>query len=144
MSGEPRKPSVPSRLLLAGIPFVFLLWVAGGAIGDRVRELDTGEDVTVVAVSGCVEEGPPMSGRFPYCEAGWRFDDGRTGRGRIDGERVAEGDRIFAGDGFAYPSRSNRVLSLAMVALCGLVLLGMLIGLGVLYRKGRTRRRRER
>lgn len=83
-----------------------------------------------------------MSGRFPYCEAGWRFDDGRTGQGKVDGERIAEGDRIFAGDGFAYPSRTNRVLSLWMVALCGLVLLGMLIGLGVLYRKDQTRRRR--
>ncbi|MER7858263.1 hypothetical protein ACWEOG_27600 [Amycolatopsis japonica] len=130
------------RTLLGGIPLVFLLWVTGGALGDRVRELNTGEDVTVTAVSGCVEDGPPMSGRFPYCEAGWRFDDGRTGQGRINGERVAEGDRIFAGDGFAYPSRSNRVLSLVMVALCGLVLLGMLIGLGVLYRKTRTWRRR--
>ncbi|UMP05079.1 hypothetical protein [Amycolatopsis sp. EV170708-02-1] len=144
MSGEPRKPGVPARMLLAGIPFVFLLWVTGGALGDRVRELNTGEDVTVTAVSGCVEEGPPMSGRFPYCEAEWRFDDGRAARGRIDGDRVTEGDRIFAGDGFAYPSRSNRVLSLVMVALCGLVLLGMLIGLGVLYRMDRTRRRRER
>ncbi|MEU8418070.1 hypothetical protein AB0C24_35195 [Amycolatopsis japonica] len=130
------------RTLLGGIPLVFLLWVTGGALGDRVRELNTGEDVTVTAVSGCVEEGPPMSGRFPYCEAGWRFDDGRTGHGKVDGERIAEGDRIFAGDGFAYRSKTSRVLSLAMVALCGLVLLGMLIGLGVLYRMDRTRRRR--
>ncbi|MGY6653218.1 hypothetical protein ACXIZN_13685 [Amycolatopsis sp. TRM77291] len=135
---------MPARMLLAGIPLVFLLWVAGGALADRVRELDAGEDVTVTDVSGCVEDGPPMSGRFPYCTAEWRFDDGRTGHGRIDGERVAKGDRIFAGDGFAYPSRSNRVLSLWMVVLCGLVLLGMLIGLGVLYRMDRSRRRRER
>ncbi|AGM06308.1 hypothetical protein AORI_3723 [Amycolatopsis keratiniphila] len=122
-------------MLLGGIPLVFLLWVTGGALGDRVRELNTGEDVTVTAVSGCVEEGPPMSGRFPYCETGWRFDDGRTGQGRIDGERVAEGDRIFAGDGFAYRSKTSRVLSLVVVALVGLVLFGMLIGLGVLYRR---------
>ncbi|WP_228709376.1 hypothetical protein [Amycolatopsis keratiniphila] len=125
------------QLLLGGIPLVFLLWVTGGALGDRVRELNTGEDVTVTAVSGCVEEGPPMSGSFPYCSAGWRFDDGRTAQGRIDGERVAEGDRIFAGDGFAYRSKTSRVLSLVVVALVGLVLLGMLIGLGVLYRRRR-------
>ncbi|RSN22176.1 hypothetical protein DMC63_09765 [Streptomyces sp. WAC 05977] len=130
--------------MLAGIPLVFLLWVTGGALADRVRELDTGEDVTVTGVSGCVEDGPPMSGRFPYCSAEWRFDDGRGGHGRIDGERVEKGDRIFAVDGFAYSSRSNRVLSLWMVVLCGLVLLGMLIGLGVLYRMDRSRRRRER
>ncbi|MBE1577282.1 hypothetical protein ACFORH_08885 [Amycolatopsis roodepoortensis] len=138
MSGEPRN----AWMLLAAIPFVFLLWVTGGAVAERVRELNTGEDVTVTDVSGCVEDGPPMSGRFPYCSASWRFDDGRTGHGRIDGEKVAKGDRIFAGDGFAYLSRSNRVLSLVMVALAGLVLLGMLIGLGVLYRMDRARRRR--
>ncbi|MEU3767326.1 hypothetical protein AB0E55_19940 [Amycolatopsis keratiniphila] len=137
MSGGPGTSRFLWQMLLGGIPLVFLLWVTGGALGDRVRELNTGEDVTVTAVSGCVEEGPPMSGRFPYCSAGWRFDDGRTGHGRIDGERVAEGDRIFAGDGFAYRSKTSRVLSLVVVALVGLVLLGMLIGLGVLYRRRR-------
>ncbi|MFC3448224.1 hypothetical protein [Amycolatopsis speibonae] len=132
------------QVLAAGIPYVVLLWFVWGAFGDHVGELRTGEDVTVTDVSGCTEEGSPMSGQIPYCAGDWRFDDGRTGRGQIEGARVAEGDRIFAGDGFVYPSRSSLIWRLSVGGVVGLILLGMAIGLGVLYRLDRTRQRREK
>ncbi|MEV7551199.1 hypothetical protein AB0N89_16380 [Amycolatopsis sp. NPDC089917] len=128
----------------AGISFVVLLVALGGFLGDRVDRLNTGENVTVTGISGCVGETAPMSGQIPYCAGSWRFDDGRAGRGRIEGEKAAVGDRVFAGDGFAYRSKSMVISSLSVSVAIGLALLGMLIGLGVLYRKDRTRRRREK
>ncbi|OXM45733.1 hypothetical protein CFP71_38120 [Amycolatopsis thailandensis] len=142
MPGKPRK----SRILfsvLAGVSFVYLIWAIVGSVGDRVHELKTGEDVTVSTVSGCTKGGPPMSGPLPYCEVEWRFDDGRAGRGRIEGERVAEGDRVFAGDGVAYQSRASRIWGLSLISLFGLALSGMWISLLVLGRREQIWRRRK-
>ncbi|GAB3743012.1 hypothetical protein GCM10027598_75650 [Amycolatopsis oliviviridis] len=144
----PGKPRIPRVLLVvpAGISFVVLLVALGGFLGDRVDKLNTGEEVTVVEISECFDERPPVTGRGTYCEGGWRFDDGRTAQGRIEGEKAAVGDRVFAGDGFAYRSKTMVILSLSVTVAIGLALLGMPIGLGLQYRKYRkyeARRRRE-
>ncbi|WP_181774025.1 hypothetical protein [Amycolatopsis pittospori] len=144
MPGKPQKSRFLFRALLAGIPYVFLLCLAWGYFGAHVRELNTGEEVTVIGVSGCAEGGAPMSGQIPYCSGEWRFDDGRTGRGSIEGDKVTEGDKIFAGDGFVYRSRSSLIWTLSVTGLFGVVLLGMAIGLGVLYRLDLIRRRRKK
>ncbi|AUI58698.1 hypothetical protein B1H26_23475 [Amycolatopsis sp. BJA-103] len=143
MPGKPQNSQVLFRALLAGVPYVFLLCVAWGYFGNHVREVNTGEEVAVTGISGCTEEGAPMSGQIPYCSGEWRFDDGSIGRGRIEGDKAAEGDRIFAGDGFVYRSKSALIWRMSMVGLFGVVLLGLAIGLGVLYRLDAVRRRQE-
>nr|WP_221472996.1 hypothetical protein [Amycolatopsis umgeniensis] len=129
--------------MLAGVPYIFLLCVAWGYFGAHVRELNTGEEVTVTEISGCAEGGAPMSGVIPYCSGEWRFDDGRTDRGSIEGDKAAEGDRIFAGDGFVYRSRSSLIWTMSVGGLFGVGLLAAAIALGVLYRLDTVRRRQK-
>ncbi|OXM54394.1 hypothetical protein [Amycolatopsis alba] len=131
-------------MLLVGAPLVYLLCAAWGYFGTHVRELNIGEEVTVTEISGCDEGGPPMSGQLPFCSGEWRFDDGRTGSGSIEGDKVAKGDKIYAGDGFVYRSRSSLIWTTVVTGLIGVVLLGMAITLCVLYRRLDAIRRRQK
>jgi len=140
---KPQNSRIRFRMLLAWIPYIFLLCFVWGNFGEYVSELNTGEEVTVTEISGCAEGGAPMSGVIPYCSGEWRFDDGRTGRGSIKGDKAEEGDKIFAGDGFVYRSRPSLIWSMSVTGFFGLALLGMAIGLGVLYRKDAVRRRQK-
>ncbi|OLZ51052.1 hypothetical protein BS329_17550 [Amycolatopsis coloradensis] len=114
-----------------------------GVLGSDVRELSTGEDVTVTEFSGCTSEGSAAGGQTPYCAGKWRFDDGRTGGGRIEGGETTVGDKVFVGDGFAYSARSSLIWSVSLTGLLGLFLLGMVIVGAVLYRLDKPRQRRE-
>ncbi|MCX4963972.1 hypothetical protein OHA98_03880 [Streptomyces sp. NBC_00654] len=87
-------------LLAAFLPLLMVLWA-----GDGARKLVTGESATVRSVTRCVEGGGQLPA--PHCYGRWAFADGRTESGRITGGRVAEGDTIFAGDGWAYESTSS-------------------------------------
>ncbi|MEE1736356.1 hypothetical protein [Streptomyces sp. BE147] len=94
--------AIVGPLLLASVlPLLMVLWA-----GDGARKLLTGESATVRSVTRCVEGGGGQSGA-PHCYGRWAFADGRAESGKITGGRVAEGDTIFAGDGWAYESTSS-------------------------------------
>lgn len=142
MPGKPSSSGL-SQVLLFAIPFLVLFGLVWGFFGSDVRELSTGEDVTVTEISGCTSEGSAVGGQTPYCVGKWGFDDGRTGGGRINGGETTEGDEVFVGDGFAYSSRSSLIWSVSLNGLLGLFLLGMVIVGAVLYRLDKARQRRE-
>ncbi|WP_414938852.1 hypothetical protein [Amycolatopsis sp. cmx-11-51] len=142
----PEKPSnsgVLSQVLQFAIPFLVLFGFVWGFFGSDVRELSTGEDVTITEISGCTAEGSAVGGQTPYCAGKWRFDDGRTGGGRIEGGKTTEGDKVFVGDGFAYSSRSSLIWSVSLNGLLGLFLLGLVVVGAVLHRLDKARQRRE-
>lgn len=128
---------------MAVVPFFVLLGAVWWAVGDDVRELSTGEDVAVIEISGCTSEGSAVNGQAPYCKGKWRFADGRVDGGRILGGEIAEGDTVFAGDGFAYRSKSSLIWNVVMIGAVGVGMLGAVIGVGVAYLRDKARRPRE-
>ncbi|WP_410650456.1 hypothetical protein [Amycolatopsis sp. cmx-4-54] len=138
-----RKSGGRSLTLSIVLPFLVFLGIVGGFLGSSIGELSAGEDVTVTEISGCTSEGSAVNGQTPYCSGKWRFADGRAGGGRILGEEIAAGDTVFAGDGFAYASRSPLVWKVSAGGALGLLLLGMVIVGAVLYRLDVGKRRRE-
>ncbi|MGK4591053.1 hypothetical protein [Amycolatopsis sp. w19] len=143
MPEEARKSGVLSSVLSAVVPFLLIFGVVGGFLGSGIGELSTGEDVAVTEISGCTSEGSAVNGQTPYCSGKWRFADGRTGGGRILGEDISAGDTVFAGDGFAYRSRSPLIRKISAGGALGLLLVGMVIVGVVLYRLDAGKRRRE-
>ncbi|WP_233598810.1 MULTISPECIES: hypothetical protein [unclassified Amycolatopsis] len=143
MPENARKPGVLSSALSTVIPFLLIFGLVWGFLGSDIGELSTGEDVTVTEISGCTSEGSAVNGQTPYCSGKWRFADGRTGGGRILGEEIARGDTVFAGDGFAYRTRSPLIWKVSAGGALGLFLVGMVIVGVVLYRLDVGKRRRE-
>lgn len=143
MSDKQRSSGILLQLAMAVIPFFVLFGFVWWFVGDDVRELSAGEDVTVIEISGCTSEGSAVNGQTPYCKGNWRFGDGRVDGGRILGGETAEGDTVFAGDGFAYSSKSSLIWSVSAGGALGVFLLGLVIGGGVLYRLDVARQRRE-
>ncbi|MGY3682665.1 hypothetical protein [Streptomyces sp. TE33382] len=97
-----RWPSVQQWLVMLGTPAVLLgvLWLFAES---RIQELRDGQSATVTGAGGC-HEGGGHAGPPPSCHATWQFIDGRTSSGTVPGSSLTEGDTVFAGEGWAYPS----------------------------------------
>lgn len=143
MPENARKPGILSSVLSTVLPFLLIFGLVWGSLGSDIGELSTGEDVRVTEISGCTAEGSAVNGQTPYCSGKWRFADGRTGGGRILGEDISRGDTVFAGDGFAYRTRTPLIWKVSAGGALGLFLTGMVIAGGVLYRLDAGKRRRE-
>ncbi|WET82821.1 hypothetical protein P3102_17235 [Amycolatopsis sp. QT-25] len=143
MSEKARKSGVLSLVFSIVLPFLVFIGIVGALLGSSIGELSTGEDVTVTEISGCTAEGSAVNGRPPYCSGKWRFADGRPGSGRILGEEIAAGDTVFAGDGFAYRTRSPLIWKISAGGALGLFLAGMVMVGGVMYRLDVGKRRCE-
>lgn len=99
------RSGVRGLLSAAGL-LLAVVCVVGMFIGRQAQQLATGESATVQTVARCADGGGP--GNEPaHCEGEWRFADGRTSMGDIQGPTVAKGDTVFAGSGWAYASQTR-------------------------------------
>ncbi|MDT0305813.1 hypothetical protein RM780_02390 [Streptomyces sp. DSM 44917] len=113
-AGSPDEPPAPRfgrrRRLPRPVRWLFLLCGIGVLVwlpADSAGRLLTGEDAVLTELS-CREERPEGGGvAQTVCEGTWRFPDGDTGRGRVEGgtgERP--GSAVFAGGDWAYQDRA--------------------------------------
>lgn len=145
MSEHPRRavdaPLSSPRAVLTAVGLLLVLIAAVTVwVGKNAYRLATGETATVRTIERCREG----IGTVPAsaCGSEWVFADGHTGHGQIKNPPVAVGDKIFAGDDWAYTSSGplHRLVWLPG-ALLVLLVLGA-IALGVGYRLD-TRRARD-
>ncbi|WP_217197903.1 hypothetical protein [Streptomyces buecherae] len=133
---EDARHTTRSRLRALGTPlaaFGLLLVLIGAValwVGTNAHRLITGETATVRTLERCTEgvsTAPAAS-----CGSEWVFPDGRTGHGEIKNPPVAVGDRIFAGDDWAYSSTAplHRAVWLPGALLCLLVLGAIALAVG--------------
>ncbi|WP_127153840.1 hypothetical protein [Streptomyces lydicus] len=89
-------------LAALAVPAAFVAFLAVW-VGGNARKLMTGESAVVRSLTRCVEGGG-LTLPSSHCDGSWVFADGHTGIGEITSAKVAVGETIFAGDGWAYSS----------------------------------------
>ncbi|MFE6778431.1 hypothetical protein [Streptomyces sp. NPDC057702] len=132
--GSGRAARTRLRALCTPLTALGLLLVLIGAVtlwvGKGAHRLATGETARVRTIERCAEDdnAAPTSS----CGSEWIFADGHTGHGRIHDPPVTLGDKIFAGDDWAYTSSGplHRDVWLPGALLCALVLAAVALGIG--------------
>ncbi|ALG08329.1 hypothetical protein [Kibdelosporangium phytohabitans] len=134
--GKQRR-SIPALLGLIA-PLLILGAVFWSSVAGDLGLLVNGEIAVVTEVRRQAGDSSPST-EAPSAGAAWRFPDGRTGSGTVTGNRLAIGDEILAGAGWAHSSPGSLRLQVGMVGGLGLLTVLGSLGLGVLCLRGPAR-----